>query len=52
VSFRPVQVLRLESERAILSGGLAPGTLIVALGGHFLREGEAVRVVATEAPLQ
>jgi RND family efflux transporter MFP subunit len=52
VSFRPVQVLRLESERVILSGGLTPGSVIVALGGHFLHEGEAVRVAATEAPLQ
>jgi RND family efflux transporter MFP subunit len=52
VSFHPVQVLRLESERAILNGGLSPGSQIVALGGHFLHEGEIVRVARIEAPLQ
>ena len=52
VSFRPVQVLRLESERAILGAGVTPGSLIVALGGHLLHEGELVRVAATEAALK
>lgn len=52
VFFRPVQVIRLESERAILNGGLRPGSVIVALGGHFLHEGESVRVARMQAALK
>jgi len=44
VSFRPVAIVRLEAERAILAAGVAPSELIVAAGGHFLREGERVRL--------
>lgn len=43
VSFHPVKVKRLDTETAILSEGLQAGDAIVALGGHFLREGEKVR---------
>ena len=50
VSFRPVAIARLEAERAILARGVAPGELIVALGGHFLREGERVRLVGEIRP--
>lgn len=52
VSFRPVQVVRLESERAILEGGPRPGSVIVALGGHLLHEGELVRVARMQAALK
>jgi len=44
VSFLPVNVLRLEAEDAILSGGAQPGERIVALGAHLLSEGQQVRV--------
>lgn len=44
VSFRQVNVLRLEAEDAILSGGVRPGERIVALGTHLLSEGQQVRV--------
>lgn len=43
VSFRPVTVKKLDSETAILSAGVKPGDEVVALGGHFLQEGEKVR---------
>ena len=46
VSFRPVQIVRLEAERAILSQGVQVGDRIVALGGHSLHNGESVRVAA------
>ena len=50
VSFHPVQVARIGKETAILSGGLTAGQQIVALGGHFLHQGEHVRVAySTEA---
>ena len=44
VSFHQVNVLRLEAEDAILSGGVQPGERIVALGAHLLSEGQQVRV--------
>ena len=44
VSYRPVKIVRLEAERAILSGGVRIGDRIVALGGHGLHEGERVRI--------
>ena len=43
VSFRPVRLVRLEAERAIVSDGLRAGDRIVALGGHGLHDGERVR---------
>jgi len=51
VSFRPVHVLRLEAERAIVSDGVRVGDRIVALGAHQLHEGERVRA-APEAAAQ
>ncbi|WP_249138245.1 efflux RND transporter periplasmic adaptor subunit [Phenylobacterium montanum] len=44
VSFRPVRVIRLEAERAIVSDGVRVGDRIVALGGHSLHDGELVRI--------
>ena len=50
VSFHPVQVAQIGKETAILSGGLTVGQQIVAIGGHFLHQGEQVRVTrSTEA---
>ncbi|MFN3288181.1 MAG: hypothetical protein ACK40H_07005, partial [Sphingomonadaceae bacterium] len=34
----------LEEERALVSGGLAAGERVVALGAHLLREGQQVRL--------
>lgn len=52
VSFRPVTLRQLESERAILGDGLRPGERVVALGGHILREGQKVRVAEQHAVLK
>jgi RND family efflux transporter MFP subunit len=52
VSFRQVNVLRLEAEDAILSGGVQPGERIVALGTHLLSEGQQVRVEDQRAAIR
>lgn len=52
VSFRPVKLIQLESERAILGGGLRLGERIVALGGHTLHEGQRVRVAEQQVGLK
>ena len=52
VSFRPVTLLQLDSERAILGGGLRLGERVVALGVHALREGQGVRVAEQHAGLK
>ncbi|MGH8269004.1 MAG: efflux RND transporter periplasmic adaptor subunit, partial [Steroidobacteraceae bacterium] len=51
VSFRPVHVVQLADETAIVKSGVHMGEPIVALGGHFLYEGEHVRVTRYEADL-
>ena len=52
VSLRPVTVLRLEAEDAVLSGGVQPGEKIVALGTHLLSEGQRVRVEDQRAAIR
>ncbi len=52
VSFHPVKLVQLESERAILGGGLGLGQRIVALGGHTLHDGQKVRVAELHASLK
>lgn len=47
VSYRPVRFIRFGGERAIVAGGVDVGAPIVALGGHFLHEGQHVRVADT-----
>jgi len=51
VSFRPVRVVRLQGERAIVADGVRVGDHVVALGGHGLHEGERVRVRAAQEPV-
>jgi len=51
VSFRPVQVDKLEAEDALLGGGLKVGETVVALGAHLLSDGEHVRVVTANQEL-
>ncbi|MDF0731504.1 efflux RND transporter periplasmic adaptor subunit [Pseudomonas entomophila] len=50
VHYRPVKVLRIEDERALVGEGVAPGELLVALGVHQLHEGQQVRVVEGQQP--
>jgi len=52
VGFRPVHVVLLADEVAIVAGGVHLGEPIVALGGHYLFEGEHVRVTRYEADLE
>jgi len=44
VSYRLVKFIRFDGERALVSGGIQLGDPIVALGGHFLHEGQRVQV--------
>jgi RND family efflux transporter MFP subunit len=43
VQWRPVQVVRLEQEQAVLAGELKAGERVVALGAHLLSAGDSVR---------
>lgn len=46
--WRPVRLVRLGDESAVITGGLRPGERFVALGAHLLHENQIVRI-ATEA---
>jgi hypothetical protein len=46
VSFRSVSFIRFDGERAIVGGGIHIGDPIIAVGGHFLHEGQRVQVAA------
>lgn len=52
VSFRLVHVAQLADETATLSSGVRIGERVVALGGHYLYEGEHVRVAPYQVDLQ
>jgi RND family efflux transporter MFP subunit len=47
VTYRPVRFVRFDGERAIVAGGIGIGDPVIALGGHFLHEGQHVRVADT-----
>lgn len=47
VSLRAVTVARLGEEQAVLADGLAPGERAVAFGGHLLKAGQKVALLAT-----
>jgi len=49
VSWHPVEIASVGVETAILSKGVSAGDRIVALGGHFLHEGQAIRTAAQVA---
>jgi RND family efflux transporter MFP subunit len=44
VSYRSVKFIRFDGERAIVSGGIHIADPIIAVGGHFLHEGQRVQV--------
>jgi len=44
VSYRPVRFIRFEGEHVLVSGAIHIGDSIVAVGGHFLHEGQTVQV--------
>jgi RND family efflux transporter MFP subunit len=49
VTLRPVTVSRYETDRVILSGGLAKGDIVVTAGVNRLREGQKVRLADAAA---
>jgi hypothetical protein len=52
VSFVPVNLARFGRETAILTKGAQPGLQIVAAGGHYLHEGERIRIVGERAAMR
>ena len=52
VSFRPVKVLRLGDEDAVLADGVKPGEEVVALGAHLLSDGQHVRLADQKGSIQ
>jgi RND family efflux transporter MFP subunit len=52
VSYRVVEVHSLGAEVAEVSGDLAQGETVVATGGHFLHQGEPVRIARFQAAMQ
>lgn len=52
VSFRRVSFARFGDELASVSGGVKRGDSIVATGGHYIHEGELVRVATLQAAMQ
>jgi RND family efflux transporter MFP subunit len=50
VSFRPVRIAEFGGESVIISDGVRVGETIVALGGHFLHQGQIVRTIDNSVP--
>ncbi|MGE7992738.1 efflux RND transporter periplasmic adaptor subunit [Pseudomonas sp. NPDC089554] len=50
VHYRPVKLLRIEDEHALVGDGVAVGERLVALGVHQLHEGQQVRVQEGQQP--
>lgn len=48
VELKPVAIARYETERVVVSGGLAEGDVVVTAGINRLREHEKVRIAAGE----
>jgi len=49
ISYRPVKVKQLGEETAVLSGGIALGDMVVAMGGPELHDGQTVRLATSQA---
>lgn len=52
VVFHPVNVVQFGAQTARITGGVHNDDLIVAVGGHFLHEGEHVRIADGKAAMQ
>ena len=50
VTLRPVVVVRYESDKVVISEGLAKGDVVVTAGVNRLREGQKVRLAAAVRP--
>lgn len=44
VNWRPIKIASVNEEFAIISSGVRPGEVIVALGAHLLHQGQLVRI--------
>ena len=51
VTLKPVTVSRYETDRVVLSGGLAKGEIVVTAGVNRLREGQKVRLAEAARPM-
>lgn len=49
---RPVKIRRIGADFATLTEGVAPGDTIVATGGHFLHDGQEIRIAGQKAAMQ
>jgi multidrug efflux pump subunit AcrA (membrane-fusion protein) len=49
VSLKPVSIARYETDRVIISEGLAKGDIVVTAGVNRLREGQKVRLAEAAA---
>ncbi len=52
VTFRPVKVSSLGGETTDVTGDLHLGDDVVSTGGHFLHEGDHVRIADEKAAMQ
>jgi hypothetical protein len=52
VSWHAVEVSSVSAENAVIGKGLPAGQRIVALGGHFLHEGQKVRTASVAVALK
>ena len=48
ISARAVELERSDLARAVVSGGLAPGDIVVTAGANLLKAGQKVRIMGTE----
>jgi RND family efflux transporter MFP subunit len=48
VNFRSVKIASIGQEEVVVSGGVAVGENVIALGAHLLREGQAVNLAKEE----
>lgn len=52
VSYKLVKVTQFGAETALLSNGVKPGDRVVSTGGHFLHDGQRVRLSDSKAAMQ
>ncbi len=52
VRYQPVKVVQFGAETAVVSQGVKPGERLVSIGGHFLHDGQHVRLSDTKAAMQ
>jgi multidrug efflux pump subunit AcrA (membrane-fusion protein) len=48
IAARAVEIERSDPARVVVSGGLAPGDVVVTAGANLLKAGQKVRVMGAE----